>query len=89
MRERIRGLEAMACGTPVITSNTSSLPEVVGDAGILVDPKDANTFKGEIERVIEDPYHCSCLSQRGLARSKRFTWEACAKETVKVYYSCQ
>ena len=78
-------LEAMACGTPVITSNISSLPEVVGDAGILVDPHDVKGLKDEIEYVLEDSSHRSALSQRGLERSKFFTWEACARETLGVY----
>ena len=78
-------LEAMACGTPVITSNVSSLPEVVGDAGILVDPQDVKRLKDEIEHVLEDTSYHSALSQRGLERSKHFTWEKCARETMGVY----
>ncbi len=78
-------LEAMACGTPVITSNVSSLPEVVGDAGVMIDPYDVNRLKSEIERLIEDTAHRNTLSKLGLERSKQFTWEACARETLNVY----
>ncbi|MBI3610000.1 MAG: glycosyltransferase family 4 protein [Nitrospirae bacterium] len=78
-------LEAMACGTPVITSNVSSLPEVVGEAGIMVDPHDVKRLKDEIERVIEDLSHRSLLSKLGLERSRQFTWKACAKQTMDVY----
>ena len=78
-------LEAMACGTPVITSNVSSLPEVVGNAGILVNPHDVKRIKEEIERVIEDSSHRTMLSKLGLERSRRFTWEDCAGQTMDVY----
>lgn len=78
-------LEAMACGTPVITSNVSSLPEVVGDGGICIDPYDAKRLKVEIQYVLEDVSHRENLSQRGLSRCKRFTWDACARETMGAY----
>ena len=78
-------LEAMACGTPVITSNVSSLPEVVGDAGILIDPHDINRLKSEIEHLIEDSSQRNLLRNLGLERSKQFTWEACARKTLDAY----
>lgn len=78
-------LEAMACGCPVITSNTSSLPEVVGNAGIMVDPKDIEGFAEAIYNVLTDDSLKKELSKRGLKRAKKFTWERCAKETLKVY----
>jgi alpha-1,3-rhamnosyl/mannosyltransferase len=78
-------LEAMACGTPVITSNVSSFPEVVGDAGIMVDPYDVKRLRDEIERVLEDSSLRASLGSRGLARAKQFTWENCARQTLDVY----
>jgi alpha-1,3-rhamnosyl/mannosyltransferase len=78
-------LEAMACGAPVITSNVSSLPEVVGDAGVLVDPNDVKGLRSEIEHLISDRTYSSLLRNRGLQRSKQFTWENCARKTLDVY----
>lgn len=78
-------LEAMACGTPVITSNVSSLPEVVGNAGILVNAHDVQKLKEEIESVVEDSDYRNMLSKLGLERARQFTWEACAKQTIDVY----
>ncbi|MBI3811892.1 MAG: glycosyltransferase family 4 protein [Nitrospirae bacterium] len=78
-------LEAMACGTPVITSNVSSLPEVVGDAGIMVDPYDVKRLRDEIKRVLEDSSLRASLGERGVARAKQFTWENCARQTLDVY----
>ena len=63
-------LEAMACGTPVITSNTSSLPEVVGDAGIMVDPLDVKALADAIERVVTDDTLRSDLRARGIERPR-------------------
>lgn len=80
-------LEAMACGTPVITSCGSSLPEVVGDAGILVDSRDVEGLASAIARVLEDREMQHAMRERGIARAKRFSWEACARETLKVYAS--
>lgn len=78
-------LEAMACGTPVITSNVSSLPEVVGDAGILVHPEDVNKLSEEMEDLITNPERRHCLSRKGIERAKLFTWERCALQTLGVY----
>ena len=77
----------MACGTPVITSNTSSLPEVVGDAGIMVDPLDVKALADAIERVVTDDALRSDLRARGLERSKMFTWERAAEAHIEVYRS--
>jgi glycosyltransferase involved in cell wall biosynthesis len=65
-------LEAMACGTPVVTSNSSSLPEVVGDAAIMVDPYDVDAIAGAMARVLNDPALAADLRQRGLARAGQF-----------------
>ncbi|MDD3245398.1 MAG: glycosyltransferase family 1 protein [Methanosarcina sp.] len=78
-------LEAMACGCPVITSNTSSLPEVVGDAGIMVDPYDIDGLADSMYKVLTDEGLRINMSKKGLDRAKMFSWEKCAKETFKVY----
>jgi glycosyltransferase involved in cell wall biosynthesis len=81
-------LEAMACGTPVITSNTSSLPEVVGDAGILIDPRSEIELKEAIRKVLDKPGLCQEMSRKSLQRASLFSWEKTAKETLRVYESC-
>lgn len=78
-------LEAMACGTPVISSNASSLPEVVGDAGILVAPRDAHALAHALARVLQDDALRHELRARGLAQAARFTWERAARATLQVY----
>lgn len=78
-------LEAMACGTPVITSNTSSMPEVAGDAALLVDPGSVPEIAAGLKQMLADDQLRRSLSQRGLARSRQFTWERTARETVAVY----
>jgi glycosyltransferase involved in cell wall biosynthesis len=78
-------LEAMACGTPVITSNTSSLPEVVGDASIVVDPYDINKFAEEMYEVLTNDDLKKEMIGKGLKRSKMFSWDNSAKKTLKVY----
>ena len=78
-------LEAMACGTPVIASNTSSLPEVVGDAAILVDPLDVDAIADAIGRVLTKQDLADDLRNRGLARARLFTWERTARETLAAY----
>lgn len=80
-------LEAMACGAPVITSNVSSLPEVAGDAALLVDPESTDQLAGAIQRLIDDSGLRSELAQKGLARSASFTWEETARGTARVYTS--
>ena len=78
-------LEAMACGTPVIVSNTSSLPEVVGDAGLLVDPTNANEITVAIWRLLSDEVLRQELIARGLRRVASFSWERAARETLDLY----
>ncbi len=72
-------LEAMACGTPVIASNATSLPEVVGDAGILVPPDDVRGFADALYAVLTDPARRADLSRRGRERAARFSWAATAQ----------
>ncbi|GAB4340026.1 MAG: hypothetical protein Fur0042_00370 [Cyanophyceae cyanobacterium] len=78
-------LEAMQCGTPTITSNVSSLPEVVGDAALLVDPKDTNAIAAAMLQLYQDSHFREQLSQRGVARSRQFTWQRCVDETMAAY----
>ncbi|MDO8512212.1 MAG: glycosyltransferase family 1 protein [bacterium] len=78
-------LEAMACGTPVITSNVSSLPEVVGDAALTVDPLDEDALSKAIERLALDTALQNELSEKGLARAKQFNWDKTAEMTLGVY----
>jgi glycosyltransferase involved in cell wall biosynthesis len=75
-------LEAMACGTPVISSNASSLPEVVGDAGILVDPGDVEGWRRAIERLLDEPGLATDLRRRGLLRAAEFSWDRPAERTL-------
>jgi glycosyltransferase involved in cell wall biosynthesis len=77
-------LEAMACATPVLTSNTSSLPEVVGDAGLLVDPLDVDAIAGALRRLADDEKLRAELGERGAARAASFTWQRAATETLAV-----
>ena len=74
----------MSCGTPVLASTASSVPEVVGDAGILLDPKDAAAWADAVQRVMQDVSLREDLSRRGLERAQQFTWERCARETLRV-----
>jgi len=78
-------LEAMACGIPVIVSHTTSLPEVVGDAGIYVDPFDIEQISFSIDTVLSDTRLCQTLREKGLKRAKLFSWEKTARETLKLY----
>ncbi len=78
-------LEAMACGTPVVTANTSSLPEVVGEAGLTVDPLDVEGLAEAMRRVLDDEALRQEMRKRGLQRAKGFSWTKTAQETVQVY----
>lgn len=74
-------LEAMSCGTPVIASTASSIPEVVGDAAIMLDPHDASAWADMVHLLSGDKTLREALSRKGLARAAHFTWERCARET--------
>jgi glycosyltransferase involved in cell wall biosynthesis len=78
-------LEAMACGTPVVTSNASSLPEVVGDAALTVDPYDVDGLAAAIKHALTDEDLRVELRRRGVARAAQFTWQRAARETLAVY----
>lgn len=78
-------LEAMACGTPVITSNVSSMPDVAGDAGLLIDPQSPEAIAREVERLYYDRDLYQTYVTKGLARVQSFTWEAAAEQVARVY----
>lgn len=75
-------LEAMACGTPVVASNTTSLPEVVGDAGLTVDPTSTEAITAAMARLLADPSLAEHLRQAGLARAVEFTWTRTVQSTL-------
>ncbi len=78
-------LEAMACGTPVVASNASSVPEVVGDAALCTDPRDLDGLAAAIERATWDQNLWEELRRKGLARASMFSWERAARTTMDVY----
>jgi len=78
-------LEAMACGVPVVTSDNTSLPEVAGEAALLVDPLDVEALADALARVLEDDELAARLAHGGLQRSTEFSWERCARETLSAY----
>ena len=78
-------LEAFAAQVPVITSNTTSLPEVAGTAALCVSPTDVAAIAQSMQRLIDDQALCLNLREQGLNQAKRFTWTACAQSTVAVY----
>ncbi len=78
-------LEAMACGVPVVASNASSLPEVVGDAGLLVDPLDVEGLAEALTRAVVDESWRAQAIGRGLARARQFTWTRAAEQLLAVY----
>lgn len=80
-------LEAMACGTPVITSNNSSLPEVVGDAGIMVDAHNTVELRRQIEKVLTDKKLAASLAKKGLKQAAEFSWDKSAKQLHEVIES--
>jgi glycosyltransferase involved in cell wall biosynthesis len=77
-------LEAMACGTPVIVSNVASLPEVVGDAAVFVDPEDVGSISAAMTRLLSDDALAKELRGRGLARARSFSWERTARQVQAV-----
>lgn len=78
-------LEAMKCGAPVIVGNKTSLPEVVGDAALMIDPFDVNAIAAAIKRVIADSDFRAELRVKGLERAKQFDWKETARQTLEVY----
>jgi len=80
-------LEAFASGVPVVTSNTSSLPEVVGEAGLMVDPKSETEIAAAVTKILSDKDLAQTLVGRGLERNKMFSWKKMAEETLDIYRS--
>lgn len=78
-------LEAMSCGTPVITSNVSSIPEVVGDGALLINPFDTDDLKGAMEKMLTDDSLRNETAEKGYQRSKDFSWDKTCLNTLKVY----
>jgi glycosyltransferase involved in cell wall biosynthesis len=81
-------LEAMSCGTPVITSPVTSLPEVGGEAVCYVDPEDVASIRNALAAVEDGAQSITRLHEAGLAQAARFSWERCAQQTLAVYESC-
>jgi glycosyltransferase involved in cell wall biosynthesis len=79
-------LEAMACGTPVVTTTGGSLPEVAGDAALLVKPGDVDALTDAVDRLLHDPSLADDLRARGISRARQFSWERAARETLAVYH---
>ncbi|CAG0936614.1 mannosyl-N-acetyl-alpha-D-glucosaminyl-diphospho-ditrans,octacis-undecaprenol 3-alpha-mannosyltransferase / alpha-1,3-rhamnosyltransferase [Thermoflexales bacterium] len=79
-------LEAMACGTPVITANTASLPEVVGAAGLMVAPGDLRGWTAALKRVWTDAPYRAELANRGVRQARQFTWQATSRQIVQAYH---
>ena len=78
-------LEAMACGTPVICSNVSSLPEVAGSAALQVDPRDTDALAAAMDRVLGDAALRQEMRREGLAQAGRFSWTRTAQQTLAAY----
>ena len=78
-------IEAMACGAPVICSDRAALPELVGDAGLLVDPEDVDALAGAMVRLVGDRALAAELGERGRARSRHYSWRETARRTLGVY----
>lgn len=78
-------LEAMACGCPVLASRAGSLPETVGEAGLLLPPDDVGEWRGAALRVARDDALRRELIEKGRARALRFSWDECARQTLAVY----
>jgi len=79
-------LEAMACGAPVVCSNAGPLPEVAGDAAVLLPPEDPNVWAQVIFQVLDDPRSADALRQKGFARASGFSWDRAAEATREVYH---
>jgi glycosyltransferase involved in cell wall biosynthesis len=77
--------EAQACGTPVLTSKASSLPEAAGEAALLVDPHNIDEISAGLNRVLGDLTLQKDLRERGLAHAQRFSWSRTAQQTIQVY----
>lgn len=75
----------MAAGTPVVTSNVSAMPEVAGDAAVLVDPNDCDAIAAAIQQIHQDDVYKAALVQKGLKRVQKFTWQSSAEKVAQIY----
>ena len=80
-------LEATAAGTPILTSNTTSLPEVVGEAAVMVDPEDIEAMAVAMERLWTDETWRESLRSKGYQQAQKFNWNRSARETMNLYHS--
>ena len=78
-------LEAMACRCPVVTSNASSIPEVVEDCGLMASPDDIEAHAKHLDQILTDDEFAESLRQRGLNRARQLTWTHCAERTLQTY----
>jgi glycosyltransferase involved in cell wall biosynthesis len=78
-------LEACAAGVPVVSSNRSCLPEILGDGAILCDPEDHDTFSASLWDILSNPDHAKAVSRRGMEHARTFTWDKTAEGTLAVY----
>ena len=79
-------LDSFLTGTPVVTSNVSSMPEIGGDAALYVNPSDVEDIRKKIKEIIQDEQLRESLIRKGLQRVKKFSWDKCAKETAEIYF---
>jgi alpha-1,3-rhamnosyl/mannosyltransferase len=75
----------MASGVPVLVSNRTSLPEIVGDAGVLLDPERPDRTAASLAAILDDPAARASLAERGIERAAAFTWDACCRRTLDVF----
>ncbi|UCD39335.1 MAG: glycosyltransferase family 4 protein [Fidelibacterota bacterium] len=80
-------LEAMACGCPVITSNVTAIPELTGNAAILVNPRSVEEIVAALQRLLDDPVLRRDLSEKGVAQARQFTWEKSARQHLDIFES--
>jgi len=78
-------LEACAAGVPVVSSNRSCLPEILGDGAVLCDPEDHDTFSAKLWGILSNPDHAQAVSRRGMEHARTFTWDKTAEGTLAVY----
>ncbi len=78
-------LEALSCGLPVLAANTSSLPELVGDAGLLLDPHNPDAWTEAMARLLDDDKLRATMRTKGLQQARQFSWQRAAEETLTVY----
>jgi glycosyltransferase involved in cell wall biosynthesis len=79
-------IEAMSCGTPVVSSDRTALPELVETAGLLVDPESVDALAGAMARMLGDPDLARELGRRGLERSRQYSWAETARRTLAIYH---